>query len=175
MMRLLILGMIPLWLIIQFFLFIPDVKGQKQTPNGKKDIELLSRTFSKAISNQDSVALIGLFFSHQTPVIGVMALATEAQYRKNNPQFQGISVSTAGKFVKEICTQYRKPEERIRNLQIVADSTVASVSFDYAFYNEGKLLQWGKEYWNLVYAEGQWLITSANYLIRKSEIEQPSF
>lgn len=101
-----------------------------------------------------------------------MSAPTEMSIKKNNPDFQGISVSTATRFIREICSTTKMQEEKIFNIEIKADAPLATVSFDYAFRSENKIIQWGQERWTLVYAEAQWLITQINFSIRFPEIEE---
>lgn len=137
----------------------------------KTGINLLTKKFADAIAQQDSAALVSLFFSPDSPVIGIMSAKTEQSRKKFNPQFQGLSVATARQFAGTLIRQFHAPEERITNLVVQQDSTLAQLHFLYTFWEKGQLLQWGKEHWSLVWAEGQWLITSVNYLIREAAIE----
>lgn len=171
MIRLFYIAIIPLILIFQAYCYSSEATGKETGYPGREAIVDLSKKFQEAIAQQDSRKLVSLFFSHDSPIIGIMSAKTEAAYKKNNPGFQGIATSNAKKFADDIRLQFQLPQEIIQNLEIHQDSTLASVSFDYSFYSEGKVKQWGKEYWNLVWADNQWLITSINYVIRDARVE----
>lgn len=128
--------------------------------------------FQRSIVEKDSTLFYSILFDKKTSLVGIMSAPTEMSIKKNNPDFQGISVSTATRFIREICVTPKMQEEKIFNIEIKADAPLATVSFDYAFLSENKIIQWGQERWTLVYAEAQWLITQINFSIRFPEIEK---
>jgi len=52
------------------------------------------------------------------------------------------------------------------NLSIDTDGEIASVSFDYSYLTNTKMINWGKEQWQLVRTESGWKIFSVVYTIR---------
>uniref|UniRef100_A0AAU6WIV1 Nuclear transport factor 2 family protein n=2 Tax=Chryseobacterium TaxID=59732 RepID=A0AAU6WIV1_9FLAO len=54
-------------------------------------------------------------------------------------------------------------QEKFKNIRIINDDVVASVTFDYLFLEEDKVTNWGTESWHLIKAEGKWKIVSIIY------------
>jgi hypothetical protein len=160
-----------------FLLTAISGRAQSQSKSQvKTSLNKVISDFQTAIINKDSVLLNTLFFDKKTPVIGVMSEATEMSVKKNNPQFEGLTVSTSERFIKEICTSARNQSEKFAKIKIRGNPKLATVSFDYAFISDDNILQWGNEKWNLVFAENQWLITNINFLIRFPKVEKvPSY
>ncbi len=136
-----------------------------------KAIQRIMNDFQIGIIQKDSALLHSLFFDKKTPIIGVMSEATEQSIKKNNPAFEGLSVSMSDRFIREICTTSKNQLEKFANSNIVVRNRLATVSFDYVFISDGYPVQWGYEVWNLVFAENKWFITNINYLIRYPKIE----
>lgn len=159
--------------LIWLLLTVTNVHAQIQTKNQiKVSINRVIDNFQKGIIEKDSILLKSLFFDKTTPIIGVMSEPTEMSIKKNNPQFEGLSVSNSSRFIKEICTSKEKQFEKFAKIEIQSQLKLAYVQFDYAFYSNGKVIQWGQENWALVFAENQWFITGINYTIRFQSIEK---
>jgi len=127
--------------------------------------------FEQSIIQKDSVRFKKLFFHEKVAFVGIMSEATEMSIKKDYPEFQGIAVSNCSKFIREICTSDKQQTERFYKIQISANAPIASISFDYSFLSGNKMIQWGNEKWNLVYADNQWLITDVVYSIHFPHIE----
>lgn len=129
------------------------------------------RDFTMSISEKDSTKFITLFFTKDVAFTGVMSQETEWSIKKDYPEFQGLSISTAQRFIREICESGAYQKEDIKNLAIEYNGRIAHVEFDYVFQSDYKLIQWGHERWNLVFAEETWLITDVIYGIKFPTIE----
>ena len=159
--------------MLLLFLMVTNVHAQNQSkPQIKASINKVIDDFQIAIIKKDSVLLKSLFFDKTTPIIGVMSEVTEMSIKKNNPQFEGLSVSNSHRFTKEICTSKKNQFETFAKIKIQSDTKLTNVQFDYAFYSDGKVIQWGQEKWTLIFAEKQWFITGINFTIRFPSVEK---
>ncbi len=55
------------------------------------------------------------------------------------------------------------PREEFEGIEIHTDGGVASVYFDYKFYLNSELQNWGAESWLLVRSETGWKIQAVNF------------
>ena len=131
--------------------------------------------FEESILEKDSIKFLELFFHDKVAFIGIMSKETEWSIKKDYPDFQGLSVSNCAKFIEEICKSDKRQVENFYKIDIDTDGAIASIAFDYSFYSDEKMIQWGSEKWNLVYAEHKWLITDVSYSIRFPDIEKCPF
>lgn len=127
--------------------------------------------FKESITQKDSIRFDSLFFSESVSFTGIMSKKTEWSIKKDYPNFQGIAVSNHKSFIHDICKTPKKQEERFYNIILVSDVVIGAISFDYAFYSDGKMFQWGKEKWNLAKDGENWLITDVVYSIHFPDIE----
>lgn len=139
-------------------------------PNHIKLNEVI-QNFKTAIIEKDTLSFDKLFFDEEVSFVGIMSQLTEASIKKNYPNFQGISVSSSSKFIREISSTNSPQEERSYNPVIETDGIIASISFDYSFHTGQRLIQWGHEKWNLVLVENEWLITDVIFSIHFPDIE----
>ena len=157
-------------------LLISTVQLKAQTVDSANDlneINTLINNFQAAIEKKDSVLFFSVFFDRTTPIIGVMSDSTEMSIKKDNAHFQGLTVSNSERFIREICNSAKQQSEIFVNTQIQLDDRIATVRFDYAFFADSKMYQWGEESWALAFAEGQWFITGINFTIRFPTVEKP--
>ncbi len=127
--------------------------------------------FEESIIQKDSTRFKKLFFDDHVSFTGIMSKETEMSIKKDYPDFQGIAVSNSTKFITDICKTEKKQVEKFYNINIETDGTISSISFDYSYFSDAKMIQWGHEKWNLVYADEQWLITDVIYSIHFPDIE----
>ena len=138
----------------------------------KQQLNEVITSFQAAIAEKDSVKFNQLFFHERVPFTGIMSKDTEMSIKKNYAEFEGISVSNSSKFIREICNAKEAQTEGIYDIHISTDGIIASISFDYDFLSDGRMIQWGHEKWNLVFAGGEWLITDVVYSIHFPHIEK---
>ncbi len=131
--------------------------------------------FKESINQKDSIRFKKLFFQDKVLFTGIMSKESEMSIKENYPEFEGIAVSDHVKFITDICNSEKKQEEKFYNINIETDRVISSISFDYSFYSDDKMIQWGHEKWNLVYADDLWLITDVKYSIRFPDIEEFPF
>ena len=131
--------------------------------------------FKESITQEDSTRFNQLFFSESVDFTGIMSKKTEWSIKKGYPEFEGIAVSNHKSFIREICKSPKKEKESFHNISLVSDGAIGAISFDYAFYSDGKMIQWGNEKWNLVKEGESWLITDVVYSIHFPHVEPCPF
>lgn len=160
------------------FLSVSNIRfgvGQSITINPHTEIEDVISKFKYAILNKDSTVFYSLFFSPSISFVGVMSKKTEESIQKKYPEFEGTSVSNCRKFMLEICKSPKQHDEKFINIKINTIGIIATVSFDYSYHIDDKMIQWGQESWNLVFVENNWLITDVIYSVHFPNIEPCPF
>ena len=61
--------------------------------------------------------------------------------------------------------------QHIGAIILASDGAIGAISFDYGFYSDEKMFQWGKEKWNLAKDGEKWLITDVVFSIHFPNIE----
>lgn len=153
------------------------LSGICQTSDDKQKIQIenLLTQFQDAITSKDSTSFNKLFFDEDVKFIGIMSEKTEASIKKKYHDFQGVSVGKSRKFISQICNSPKNHEENFYSPVIKTDGIIATVSFDYTYLVDKKMIQWGQEIWNLVYTENNWLITGVTFSIHFPTIEPCPF
>jgi hypothetical protein len=145
----------------------------QQTDHKVKITAILSE-FMKCIETKDSVHLYGLF--HHGPVtwIGVYSDITQKERLKKDSSVANYKISDYKSWFRKICKPSPRRED-FHNIEIIEDGNIASVTFDYSFWANGKKGNWGKEFWHLVNENGNWKIASVIFSIEleiyKSELQ----
>lgn len=148
--------------------------GQESSTAHSK-LNKLVKDFEQSILGKDSVKFKELFFDEKVPFVGIMSKQTENSIKKDYPEFEGVSVSNSTKFIAEIVKADKPQIERIVDVKIDTDGSIASISFDYSYYSGERMIQWGHEKWNLVNLTNEWLITDVIYSIHFPDIEACPF
>jgi len=161
-----------LWLaIVGLFLFTTSQSAAQISEADSIALSKVITDFKASIIEKDSVRFDSLFFSTAVDFTGIMSEKTEWSIKKGYPEFQGIAVSSHKDFIKDICKTPKKQEERFYNVVLSADGAIGSISFDYAFYSDDKMIQWGNEKWNMAKDGKKWLITDVVYSIHFPHVE----
>lgn len=157
------------------FVFFDQVSASQ--PFGSEWLRLYDfvNRFKTAITQKDSVSFKKLFFREEISFVGNMSKPSEASIRKDNPEFHGVSISNSNKFIREVCLSDKLQEKRVHNISIKTNGLIAAVTFDYAYYSEGKMRRWGNEKWNAVLEGNGWLITDVVYSVHLPKVERPPF
>ena len=151
--------------------FSPSTGISQITQNDSLALMKIINVFEESIIQKDSVRFNKLFFSNSVDFIGIMSKESERSIKKNYAEFQGLAVSDHKGFIKNICKSEKKEKETFYNIEASSDSTIGSISFDYAFLSNEKMIQWGHEKWNLVKINEEWLITNVVYSIHFPTVE----
>jgi len=157
--------------IIFLFTIIYNVAYSQTTDSDSLKLNAIILAFQEAILEKDSISFNLLFFDDKVPFVGIMSKETEWSIKKDYSDFEGIAVSDHHKFITDICKTTKEQKETFYNIEVSHDNSIASITFDYAYYSEQKMIQWGLEKWNLVKLNETWLITNVIYSIRFPDIE----
>jgi hypothetical protein len=123
----------------------------------------------QSIVKKDSVTFNSLFFKGNVNWIGVIKEKSQAKTIEDNPSIvKNYFTSTYTSFIQSILRD-KKSEEKFENIVIQNDDAIASVTFDYSFWSEDSMTNWGNEYWQLVKINGQWKISSVLFSIEISK------
>jgi len=115
---------------------------------------------------------MNLFFSDKPEEIGWQAVVDDeklAQLKRDKPQAIKARRIPSNNFISlidSVVSSKGSEEEQMSNLSIDTDGEIASVSFDYSYLTNTKMINWGKEQWQLVRTESGWKIFSVVYTIR---------
>jgi hypothetical protein len=121
---------------------------------------------------KDKPSYMDLFFSSKPEEIGWQAVVDDAKLevvRRDRLQAIKARRIPANNFIAlidSVAASKVAEEEQISNVSIDTDGEVASASFDYAYFSDGRATNWGREHWELVRTEQGWKIYSVVYTIR---------
>ncbi|ABQ04027.1 hypothetical protein [Flavobacterium johnsoniae] len=154
--------------ILLLFVSLNFISAQ-QTSKDKEEIHQLLNSFMQSIVKKDSVTFNSLFFEGNVNWIGVIKEKSQAKRIEVNPSIvKNYFTSTYTSFIQSILRN-KKSEEKFENIVIQNDDAIASVTFDYSFWSEDSMTNWGNEYWQLVKINGQWKISSVLFSIEISK------
>jgi len=136
----------------------------------QKSLDQIVKDFETAIINKDKKLFLDLFYEGGVSWVGVTAkkdfeaaksradeaIAKGERARKPMKNFQ----SDPEKFMDMLIQRVDAPKETFENVKIHHDGEVATIYFDYVFYNGEVKQNWGKESWLLVNTEKGWKINS---------------
>ncbi|MDN3693925.1 nuclear transport factor 2 family protein [Chryseobacterium tructae] len=126
----------------------------------ENEILKVMNDFMESIKTRNEAQYLSLF---QEPVLwtGIYKDRTQAKRLEKNPKAEYYFADDYKAFIKGFKDD--KSEEKFDNIKIVEDGAVASANFDYSFWYEGKMENWGKEIWTLMKINGIWKITSVTF------------
>ncbi|OCA76867.1 hypothetical protein BBH99_11790 [Chryseobacterium contaminans] len=126
----------------------------------EKEIRKVMNNFMESIKTRNEAQYLSLF---QEPVLwtGIYKDRTQAKRLEKNPKAEYYFADDYKAFIKGFKDD--KSEEKFDNIKIVEDGAVASANFDYSFWYDGKMENWGKEIWTLMKINGIWKITSVTF------------
>ena len=142
--------------------------GQINAYTNKKEIQQVLTSFMQCLVKKDSIKFYDLF--HTEPVVwkGITHKRTFDNELKNDSNAKDNFKSNYKSFYRHF---YNKQiEEKFYDIQILENGYIASVSFKYSFWENGKKTNWGMENWGLIKADGQWKITSVIFSTEDDEI-----
>jgi len=135
----------------------------------KKAIKNVVAQFSQSIIKKDSATFHSLFHTDTVNWIGIIRPRSQNKLQEIDPKnTKNYFHDTYRSFFKYIMTKEEK-KELFENVQIINDDVVASVIFDYTFWSDKKMKNYGKELWQLIKTDGQWKITSVIFSYELAE------
>lgn len=126
-------------------------------------IRAVIETFRTAIIAKDKVALNRLPASDGISFLSAIDPATLARVRQRRPEAKRLQIGSYAEFVAEITTSKVAQEEIFSNITIRSDGSVAAVTFDYDFRENGVVTNSGLESWGMVHGDDGWKIASIIY------------
>ncbi|MBT2623359.1 nuclear transport factor 2 family protein [Chryseobacterium sp. ISL-6] len=123
-------------------------------------IRKVMNDFMECIKNRNEEKFLSLF---QEPVLwtGIYTDRTQAKRLEKNPQAEAYFSDNYKTFIAGFKDD--KSEEKFDHIKIIEDGSIASANFDYSFWYDGKMSNWGKEIWTLMKIKGIWKITSVSF------------
>jgi len=132
---------------------------------GKSDdnqlIESVVEKFKEAIKTKDADAFLRLFVAEEN-----------VSWVGNGSR--GEQFGSPSSFMNMLQSSTDTMREDFHQVAIWNDEMIAVVTFDYGFFINEKLSNWGKESWMLIKQKGVWKITSVNFsMIMPHQKEYP--
>lgn len=155
-------------IITVFAILSLNLVSAQELSKDQEEIHQILNSFMRSIIAKDSATFKSLFFEENVNWIGVMKEKTKTKRLANPVVTKNYFTSSYTAFFQSIMKD-KKSEEKFENIQIQNDDAIASVTFDYSFWSEDSMTNWGKEYWQLVKANGRWKISSIIFSIEMSK------
>lgn len=147
---------------------------QAQAGNERKDVDIhkVIENFMDCITHYDSVKFYNLFHSDPVTWVGVFHDASQVEEMKQDSTWKRNYFNTNYKSFYRSLSKNGQDEEKFYNIQILRNEVLATVMFDYSFWHQGKKLNWGKETWSLIKADGTWKITNVIFSLEMENVKQ---
>jgi len=158
--------------IITFLVILLTQSVFSQTKTDKQEIQKVLNTFMECLVKKDSIKFYNLF--HEEPIVwvGVTQQKSYMNELEKNKSEKDYFSATYKEFYRAFFN--KEIEEKFYNIQILEDGYIATVIFDYSFWNKGEKTNWGKESWGLIRTNGEWKITSVIFSIEYESINPES-
>lgn len=145
-----------------------SIYGQVKATNNKQEIQMLLKTFMECFVKKDSTLFYSLFLTDPVVWIGVTQEKSYADELKKNSSADDFFSANYKSFYRHFYP--KNVEEKFYNIQIDEDGYIASVTFDYSFWESGKKINWGKESWAVIKTKGKWKISSVIFSLEDETI-----
>lgn len=141
-------------------LFTPVIAAaQEATTEDRTAIEAVRTEFARAIEAKDLPAMQALFYDGQIEWRGALHPPTREAVGKMTGAPQPVVDKTgAHLFLNDPQFANIHLREGFGPMNIDTDGQLASATFNYAFYANDKLLNWGRENWQMVKTPEGWRI-----------------
>jgi len=143
----------------------------------ERDIKVVIKAFDEAIKNKDKELFLSLFIEKGVSWVGVFSEKSmvtrtaliEKINKEDNKDFVATRhfVSTPEEFIEYIISKETPSKEEFSNIKIHSDNNIATVYFDYIFYDNHKKDNWGSESWQLVQTLKGWKIQAVSFSINR--------
>ena len=165
--------------IFAIFIFLFNINHCLAGTSEDQEIRAVIKTFEESIQTKDRELFLGLFLDEGVSWVGVfsekimeerIALVKQINKKENkNIVATRKFLSSPQKFIESIISEEAPSREEFSNIQIHSDGNIATVYFDYAYYEDNKKQNWGSESWQLVLTIKGWKIQAVSFSIN-SEI-----
>jgi hypothetical protein len=150
--------------------FVTDAFAQPDAPayaskriSNPEDIQAIKQViedFRLAIINKDGKKLSTLVLNSRILFTSPGDQKAVDKIREKDVHFDGVGVGGFYNFSNFVSTATDKIEEKFYNVEITQDGVLAWVMFDYEFYENEKLSNYGVENWQMRKIDGKWKIFS---------------
>jgi hypothetical protein len=142
----------------------------------------LVKDFETSIINKDIKKLLTLFVNNNVPMVGVHS---QGDYNKalawaKSAQGLALKKKLGNKFREPAKYQIRTPlnfvnliqteklfSEKMTDIKINSNNEVATISFNYQFFEGEKLINYGVENWQVINDGENWKISAVNFSITR--------
>lgn len=159
-------------IILLVFMNITTVTGQNSSEN-VKSLKTIVETFKRAISNEVTKEEFYNLFLYDTVTWATILEGKTKEVLKKKSDYKPFINKSLNVFYDFVSKN--NCEEKFYNVNIANDNNYATISFDYSFFLDGEVQNWGKEYWNLLKVENEWKITSVLWTTNFQNIEKSPF
>jgi hypothetical protein len=129
-------------------------------PEDIQAIQQVVEDFRLAIINKDGKKLSTLVLNSRILFTSPGDQKAVDKIRERDVNFDGVGVGGFYAFSNFVSTTPNKIEEKFYNIEITQDGVLAWVMFDYEFYENDKVGNYGVEHWQLRKTDGKWKIFS---------------
>jgi hypothetical protein len=143
----------------------------------EQEIKFVIKAFDEAIQNKDKEGFLSLFIEEGVSWVGVFSEKSmvtrisliEKINKEDNKDFVATRhfLSTPEEFIDFIISKETPYKEEFNNIKIHSDNNIATVYFDYIFYDNNKKDNWGEESWQLVQTIKGWKIQAVSFSINR--------
>ena len=127
----------------------------------KQLIQEVVNNFKSAINSKDLSSFLTLFIE-------------ESKVSWVGKGSRGEQFGSPSGFISMLQSSKDTMREDFHNIEIWNDEFIAVVTFDYGFFINDNISNWGKESWMLIKQNDQWKITSVNFsMIMARQKEYP--
>ncbi len=138
-------------LLISSFSFAQKLKA-------KEEIKKVMKQYFTSVKTKDSITFYSLFYSNDVTWHGTYKDKTLEEESHHSHKLREVITNTFKNFMNDIAQN--SVEIKYDNVKIIEDGRVASVNFDYSFWENAKMQNWGREIWTMVKFNNRWKITS---------------
>ncbi|MBJ6764552.1 nuclear transport factor 2 family protein [Myxococcaceae bacterium JPH2] len=135
----------------------PDTRAAKQ------QVQAVVNDFRDAIIQKDTKKFLGLFLREDVIWQSVHSDELLQKLRQKNPNANKVGINpkqNPRSFIEDIAAESKRSEEKFTHVRIDTDGTIASVSFEFTFNLDDRVVNRGQESWHLVNTGNGWKIVS---------------
>jgi len=133
-----------------------NIQGASDTTAIRK----ILNSFTQSIIKKDGATLVSLFANTPIAFVSVQSAQTFAYLKKKDPSAPFQSIVNYKDFISYIAQTKDQVEEKIYNVRIRTDGSVASLSSEYSFWSNNEKINWGQENWELIFNGTDWKIAA---------------
>jgi len=169
--------------LLSLFSFILLISTSAFSQTNEQALEVIIKDFETAIANKDKEKFLSLFVEQPVSWVGVYTKRDYENELKWAKSEEGKKLkrqigdkfrepakfrhSTPEIFIESITDNTKHPREEITNVKILTNGEVATVYFDYIFFDDDKRINSGKENWQLINTGKGWKINAVNFSISR--------